>query len=297
MARIDKGNTLSSPVLQPGWTVQQDGYGLWTGKCLFKLDQEYAVLIAEFERGLPHPVAPFDAFMWSNRVTATYDKNGIATLAVEYVGINTGVVPGEGEPTVTEPNVSGAVATSSEPIETHRNFFEIEDGVGVIAGVGSGTASAPIYEASTFKAKTSDTGTLYKGENGAHFTQKTGGQFVGFLDPEFKYYYGRKSYLSPTTGFSGVIYVKGGVDSALGANVVQAMRDAVGYSSNDQTWNSNLPVLLPNYMGTMFTGPAGAKLLLASVNFEDYALNVYKISYTIRYSNEGWVPEVYPILP
>ena len=297
MARIDKGNDLSSPVLQSGWTVQQDGYGLWTGKCTFKLDREYAVVIAEFERGLPHPVAPFDTFMWSNRVTATYDKNGVATLAIEYVGINTGVVPGEGEPTVTEPNVSGAVATSSEPIETHRNFFELEDGVGVIAGVGTGTAAEPIYEASTFKAKTSDTGTLYKGENGAHFTQKIGGQFVGFLDPNFKYYYGRKSYLSPTTGFSGVIYVKGGEDSALGANVVQAMRDAVGYSSNDQTWNSFLPVLLPNYMGTMFKGPAGAKILLASVNFEYYELNVYKISYTIRYSNEGWVPEVYPILP
>lgn len=296
MARIDKGNDLSSPVLQPGWTVQQDGYGLWTGKCMFKLDQEYAVDIAEFERGLPHPVAPFDSFMWSNRVMATYDKNGIATLAVEYVGINTGVTPGEGEPSVTTPNVSGAVATSSEPIETHRNFFELEDGVGVIAGVGTGTATLPIYEASTFKAKNGDAATLYKGANGAHFTQKTGGQFVGFLDPQYKYYYGRKSYLSPTTGFSGVIYVKGGDASAEGEEVVQAMRDAVGYSSNDQTWNSNLPVLLPNYMGTMFEGPAGAKLLLASVNFEDYALNVYKISYTIRYSNEGWVPEVYPIL-
>ena len=52
MARIDKGNDLSSPVLQAGWTVSQDGYGLWTGKCPFKLDRDYAVAIAEFDRGV-----------------------------------------------------------------------------------------------------------------------------------------------------------------------------------------------------------------------------------------------------
>lgn len=294
MARIDKGNDLSTPVLQAGWTVGQDGYGLWTGKCTFKLDRQYAVFISEFERGFPHPVAPFDEFMWSNRCTAVYDRNGIATLSVDYVGINTGEVPEEGDPNVTEPNVSGAVATSSEPIETHRNFFTNVDSVDPIAGYGSGTITAPIYAPSTFKADASSA-TLYKGEHGAHFTQVTGGKFVGFLDPEFAFYYGRKSYLSPTTGFSGVIYVKGGEDDPEGATLVQTMRSAVGYSSEDQTFQGFLPVLVPDYMGTTYDGEAGGQLLLASVNFEDYALNVYKISYTIRYSVEGWVPEVYPL--
>jgi len=295
MARIDKGNDLSSPVLQAGWTVGQDGYGLWTGKCTFKLDRDYAVAIAEFDRGVAHPVAPFDAFMWSNRCSASYDRNGIATLTIDYVGINTGTAPGEGEPTVTAPNVSGAVATSSEPIETHRNFFTNTDSINAIAGYGTGTVTAPIYEASTFKVDASGT-LLYAGDHGAHFTQVTGGKFVGFLDPEFPYYYGRKSYLSPTTGFSGVIYVKGGDANPEGDTLVQTMRSAVGFSSTDQTFQGFLPVLVPNYMGTVYDGEAGGQLLLASVNFEDYGLNIYKISYTLRYSVEGWVPEVYPLL-
>ena len=73
------------------------------------------------------------------------------------------------------------------------------------------------------------------------------------------------------------------------------MRSAVGFSSNSQDFQGYLPVLVPNYMGTSYDGEAGAQLLLASVNFEDYGLNVYKISYTLRYSVEGWVPEVYPL--
>jgi len=293
MARIDKGNDLSSPVLQPGWTIQQDGYGLFTGRCMFKMDKSYAVNVADFERGLAHPVSPFNTYMFSNTSSVSYDRNGIANITIDYVGINN---TAEGASTdTTSPNVSGAVSTSSEGIETHPNFFvaTIEDEV--IAGVGTGTATAPIYEASSFKAKTSDAATLYKGENGAHFTQKSGGQFVGFLDPAFPLYYGRKSYLSPQTGFSGVIYT---TDS----DVVIDMKDAVGRSSSTNDWGGNLPQLLPAYLGGTFLsnpvagGVALPQLLLASVNFEDFGLSVKKINYTIRYNVEGWVTAVHPIL-
>lgn len=290
MARIDKGNDLSSPVLQPGWTVQQDGYGLWTGRCTYKLDQDYAVVIAEFERGLPHPIAPFDTFMYSNKVSAVYGSNGISVLTVEYVGINSDT----GGTTYTEPNVSGAVSTTTESIETHPNFFEAVIGPSFIAGNGSGSVGAPIYEPSTLKAKLSDTGTLYKGARGAHFTQRTGGQFVGFLDPAYKEYYGRKSYLAPTTGFSGVLYTSS-------TAYIAALRDAVGRSSKDNNWNGNVPPLLPSYVGSTFLSPPSTnyasglpQLLLASVSFEDFGLNTYKVNYTIRYNREGYVLEVYP---
>jgi hypothetical protein len=137
---------------------------------------------------------------------------------------------------------------------------------------------------------------LYKGSNGAHFTQKTGGQFVGFLDPQFPLYYGRKSYLSPQTGFSGVIYTN---DST----IVEDMRVAVGRSSSTLDWNANLPELLPAYLGSTWVSepipPAATgqnQLLLASVNFEDFGLDTYKINYTIRFSAEGWVEAVNPAL-
>ncbi|MEY4402333.1 MAG: hypothetical protein RIR91_368 [Verrucomicrobiota bacterium] len=292
MAYINKGNSLTALLLQAGYNVRNDGYGLWTGKCTFLLDKSMTGASLPVARGDSHPDATYAAFMTANNIEVVHGKNSICTVNVDYVGISE---DGYAPSTTTGPNVSGAVSTSSESIETHPNFFEATIGTDVIAGVGTGTTTAPIYEASTFKAKTSDAATLYKGDNGAHFTQKTGGQFVGFLDPAFPLYYGRKSYLAPQTGFSGVIYT---TDST----IVTDMKDATGRSSRTRDWNGNLPDLLPSYLGTTFestpigSGAALPQLLLASVNFEDYGLNVKKISYTIRFNAEGWVGAVNPEL-
>jgi hypothetical protein len=295
MAYINKGNTLTTPVLQPGYKVRDDGYGLWTGSCTFLLDKSMtgAALPASLQRGAPHPDATYSAFMFANNVEITHGKNRICSVDVTYVGIS---LDGYAESVTTNPNTSGAVSTTSESIETHRNFFEaITSAAGPIAGVGTGTVTAPIYEASTFKAKVGDSTTLYKGDNGAHFTQKTGGQFVGFLDPQYPMYYGRKAYLAPVTGFSGVIYTND-------AQVTVDMRKAVSRSSSTNDWGGNLPKLIPDYQGTTWTSDTGTaltgypQLLLASVNIEDFGLDTYKVSYTIKYNDEGWVEPVHPLL-
>ena len=293
MAFVNKGNTLLIEVLQPGYTVRNDGYGLWTGRCVFKADKTMTGAALPVARGDAHPDATYASFMFADKIEVLHGPNHIITISVDYVGISQdGYAPSD----ITECNVSGAVSTTTEPIETHPNFFQATIGSNAIAGVGTGTATLPIYEASTFKAKNGDANTLYKGDNGAHFTQKTGGQFVGFLDPAFPLYYGRKNYLSPQTGFSGILYT---TDS----DIVEAMRNAVGRSSFNRNWNSTLPDLLPAYMGTTFTSipipPATvgeSQLLLASVNFEDFGLDTYKINYTIRFSAEGWVAPVNPPL-
>lgn len=292
MAYINKGNDLTALLLQAGYNVRNDGYGLWTGKCTFLLDKSMTGAALPVARGDAHPDATYSAFMTANNIEVVHGKNSICTVNVDYVGVS---ADGYAPSTTTGPNVSGAVSTTSESIETHPNFFVATIGTDYIAGVGTGTATAPIYEASTFKAKTSDAATLYKGANGAHFTQKTGGQFVGFLDPQYPLYYGRKSYLAPQTGFSGVIYT---TDST----IVGDMKAATGRSSRTRDWDGNLPELLPDYLGTTFSsvpigsGAALPQLLLASVNFEDYGLNVKKISYTIRFNAEGWVNAVNPEL-
>ena len=295
MPTINKGNPLTTEVLQPGYTVRNDGYGLWTGRCTFKADKSMLGAALPIQRGDPHPDATYSAFMFADKIDVLIGANNIITINVDYVGISLdGYAPSPNN--CTNCNVSGAVSTTTEPIETHPNFFQATIGSNAIAGVGTGTATLPIYEASTFKAKNGDANTLYKGDNGAHFTQKTGGQFVGFLDPAFPLYYGRKNYLSPQTGFSGILYT---TDS----DIVEAMRNAVGRSSFNRNWNSTLPDLLPAYMGTTFTSipipPATvgeSQLLLASVNFEDFGLDTYKINYTIRFSAEGWVDPVNPML-
>ena len=293
MAPITKGNPLTTELLQPGYTVRNDGYGLWTGRCTFKADKSMTGAALPVARGDAHPDATYAAFMFADKIEVLHGPNNIISINVDYVGIS---LDGYSQSTITDCNVSGAVSTTTEPIETHPNFFQATIGSNAIAGVGTGTATLPIYEASTFKAKTSDAATLYKGDNGAHFTQKTGGQFVGFLDPAFPLYYGRKSYLAAHTGFSGILYTN---DST----IVDDMRNAVGRSSFNRNWNSNLPDLLPSYMGSTWTSvpipPATvgeSQLLLASVNFEDFGLNTYKINYTIRYSAEGWVDAVNPML-
>jgi hypothetical protein len=81
------------------------------------------------------------------------------------------------------------------------------------------------------------------------------------------------------------------------------MRVAVGRSSSTLDWNANLPELLPAYLGSTWVSepipPAATgqnQLLLASVNFEDFGLDTYKINYTIRFSAEGWVEAVNPAL-
>ena len=291
MARISKGNDLLLPVLQPGWTVHEDGYGLWTGRCVFKYDYTKATEPATFDRGVAHPDSHFSEFMFSNTATVSYDRNGIATVTVDYVGVFNRT---EGaETNITEPNVSGAVTTVSESIETHPNFFVATTSLNPIAGVGTGSATLPMYTPTTLRVNGNDNYPLYEGNNGACFSQITGGKFVGFLNPEYKYFYGRKSYLAPQTGFSGFIYVA----TASEDTTVQSFMSCVGRSSNDNTWYGTLPKLLPDYIGDSFTGPAGPALLLASVNFEDFGKNVVKINYTIRYSSEGFNEDVYPSPP
>jgi hypothetical protein len=85
--------------------------------------------------------------------------------------------------------------------------------------------------------------------------------------------------------------------------IVEDMRIAVGRSSNSRDWNAQLPELLPAYLGDTWLStpidPATVgqnQLLLASVNFEDFGLDTYKINYTIRFSAEGWVAPVNPPL-
>lgn len=41
------------------------------------------------------------------------------------------------------------------------------------------------------------------------------------------------------------------------------------------------------------SGTFGNKNLLSQINVEEYGL-LYKVMYEIRYSNEGWPPNVYP---
>lgn len=272
MARIDQGNALTSVMLQPGAKFADDGYGLITGTCVFKVNQT-ASIGGTINRGSACPVAAFN-YCTTHKYSVSYDSLGIATYTVDYVGI----YPSKG--TMTDPQISGSQGLTSEHLTTHPNFYELATGfTGLpIAGVGTGTISAPVYTSAT-----SGGVNVYRGNNGATFKDISGGPFLGFQVPQYKGYYGKTNYLAPTSSINGHFYTSS-------STTINNLRAAVGKTSGNGTFVSY--DLLPAYLGTSFTNGTKRQLLLAQVSFEDYG-NLYKMQYEIRFNRDGYEPSVY----
>ena len=270
MAIVKNGNALTTPVQQPGAKISDDGYGLLTATVIWKAD-ESAALGSVVNRG---STCPINANCNAHRYSIVYDALGIATLTVDYVGIDAGG-------TSTDPQITGSQGLTSENITTHPNFFETASALGFsgspIAGVGTGSLATPAYPA---VAGVSD---QYAGNNGATFEAATGRKFLGFRKPEFKDFYGKSNYLAPQCSLSGVFYTS---SSAL----VNNLRNTVGKTSGTGTFASKS--LVPTYMGSSFTISGKNQLLLAQVSFEDFGL-LYKVQYELRFNREGYVASVY----
>lgn len=270
MARIDQGNALTTPVQQPGAKISDDGYGLLTATVVWKAD-EGASLGSVVNRG---STCPINANCNAHRYSIVYDSLGIATLTVDYVGIDGGAAS-------TDPQITGSQGLTSESITTHPNFFELATGFSgsPIAGVGSGTLAAPVYTSTTGANNTTE----YKGNNGATFEKQSGGRFLGFKIAEYKDFYGKTNYLAPQCSLSGLFYTSS-------STLVNNLRNAVGKTSGTGTFASKS--LVPTYMGTSFTNGSKNQLLLAQVSFEDFGL-LYKVQYELRFNREGYVASVY----
>jgi hypothetical protein len=273
MARIDQGNALSTALLQPGAKFQSDGYGLVTGTCVFKEDQTASTSF--LARGSACPISSF-SFCKVHKATTTLDSLGIATYTVDYVGIGSGGVSSS----LTNPQITGSQGLTSENITAHPNFFELATGFtgSPIAGVGTGSLSAPVY------ATKSDANPIeYEGNNGSRFSAASGNKFLGFKVAQYKGFYGKTNYLAPQTSFSGHFYTTD-------TGNVTGMRDRVGKTSGTNQFNSIK--LVPDYVGTVFVNGSKHQLLLAQVSFEDYG-SLYKVTYEVRYNREGYEPAVY----
>lgn len=278
MAVIKKGNALTTLVYQKGVTIQNDGYGLLTSTVVWQGD----TTATPPAKGDAHPIL---SYMKAFKVTSDYSSTERIVYKVDYVGI-------AGDAANTTANMSGAVGLQTERTESHPNFFRQQLGVAspgspgtAIAGYGSGTYGAPVYAASSIVPGE------FVGLNGAHFKTANGTAFTGFKDPAYPSYYAKNNYLAGTTTLSGIMYVKS-------TATVQRFWQCVGRSSLESNWNAKLPTIIPAYIGTSaspgWEGKYGAKLLLSSVNFEEYGL-IYKCAYTIRLNNEGWPEPVYPL--
>jgi hypothetical protein len=280
MARIENGNALTIPLQQTGGKFSSDGYGLVTATVVWKSNQD-ASLTSVTNRGSTCPLAGA-SFCDAHKYSITYDALNIATITVDYIGINAteGV-----SAALTKTQITGSQGLTAENITTHPNFFELATGFtgDPIAGVGAvdgGTLTTPKYKAALSPA---DNTTVYRGFNGATFKNSTGGPFMGFQVPQYKGYYGKSNYLAPQTSFAGHFYTTD-------TSYVTGMRDRVGKTSGSNTF-AGIKVV-PDYVGTSFVISGKNQLLLAQVSFEDYA-SLYKVSFEVRYNREGYEPSVY----
>lgn len=113
MAKLIKRGNISSRELQPDYTIEQDGFGLLTSRLTFKCDANNAESVAP-KSGSAHPI---DGRMKCHRSSYTINKEGIlATIYSDYVGIETG--------DRTRIQIKGDVVTSTQPIQTHKDFIK-----------------------------------------------------------------------------------------------------------------------------------------------------------------------------
>lgn len=282
MARIDIGSPLTEPKLGAGWKLSDDGFGLRTCSATYNVDNDSGF---DFIRGEAFPVSGYD-YLKLHKQTATFNALGHQVQVCDYVGIDPEVNGGE----YTNPQVSTSNGLTSENISTNPNFFNPGgDGYGnVIANIAF--ESSPIgpvvsyMDGTTKKSRQS-----FVGDHGACFETQNGGRFIGFVDPAFKHFFGKTNYLSPTASFSGHFYTKD-------VTQVQNMISYLGTTSYDNDWASTMPKIVPVYFGTSFHSSVEDgeydQLLLAQVNIEDFG-SLYKVTYEVRFSIQGWPDEVY----
>lgn len=267
MARIDKGNALATEKLQPGWTVQSDGFGLNTASATYKVDDGASISLNV--RGTAFPKAAF-SYLKAHKSSVAYDALGVATVRIDYVGIDPTVNGGAR----TNPNTSSANGLTSENITSHPNFFTNADGYPLaIAGEPPYTQDDPDNFAPNVGGAPA-----YLGANGTCFEKKNGGRFIGFVKPEFKTLYGKSQYLANTTTYSGICYYRD-------LSSVQALYALLGVATQTNSWGASFP-LLPAW-APVGTTTWGHQNLLSQVNVEEFG-SLYKVNYEIRYSKEGW---------
>lgn len=290
MARINKGDALTSKVLQPGWKLSDDGFGLHTISATFKYD---ATLGFDWERGETFPVSDYN-YCKLHKVSLSFDGLGVITATAEYVGISPDT-PSTGLYTVAQMTIAGGLST--EKIETIFNFTADLDPAIIIAGPAPYTQSpigplVPIKNPADYGTQVSGLvmGQVTKqnsfiGENGACFENEDGGKFLGFVDPSFPYFYGKTSYLAPQQTFSGIVYVS---EESMANKFV----DYLSVSSPDGNWDNNLPYIIPEYLTGPFVFGDYNQLLLTQANIESFG-ELYKVSYEIKFSRIGWHSAIY----
>lgn len=281
MARVDKGAPLNTGLgqLQPGWTVENDGYGLLTCRAEFIRNNDGNISAASVR----NIAFPGDSRLSMHKFSVSPMSLGRIKITVDCVGIDsTQPYAIEGW---TRPQVSGSNGLSTEKIETHPNFFEVTVGDAEQAIAGK-------FDDLTQSSLVVGKGQTYmEGFNGALFetsaTAGRTGKFVGFFRDDYPAFYGKTSYLAPTTVWNGVVYT----DAS--ANVADFTSRVGCASDNNGLGVASYDFIPVSYGGPSWVGAYGNQLLVSKVDAEEFG-SIYKISYEVRFSRDGFPAVVYP---
>ena len=258
--RVTKGKSLEFVQLQPGWSIENDGFGLLTCSAHYvgSHGNDAGTTAGDGKKGLE--LAPMrgqaftkDGRLFCHRASSSMNSNGMAVITAEYVGIEDG--------NMTRPQVTGHGSMSTEPIATHPKFETF-----------AGTVASPLNGA-VFRAD----GSFDK------FGEHTGGRDK----------YGVKSYLNPGFVINGFFYC-----SSIG--VAASLKGAMGQSSDTGFFNNinllgDLSGIGPSWNGVgNFQAPnESPQLLLTGINLEFYGILV-KVGYEITFATQGWDVDLYP---
>lgn len=130
--RLDYGNDLSVAMPLPIGSINLDGFGLAQAQLSYSVDSSGSTLgsyLASFAAGETYPY-DVGVEMKSYKVTSSYGKGGVATLVVDYMGV-------QPEPGYTKPQITGVATTTAQPIEAHPNFTKVTNqaiGSAILAG-------------------------------------------------------------------------------------------------------------------------------------------------------------------
>lgn len=230
MTVIKYGNDLETPVVQPGWVVKEDCFGMLQSTVKFKWNKAYKAQFPEwFHRGRSHPDSSYSQLKLFE-ATFTEGKGEIVEISAEYCGLATN---GGEEGTTnydsrgySDPQIMMTGASAAESIQAHPNFIRIN-----CTSFGEPGTIKPLAGRPPADGGFNDDLTV--NPNRALWTPKVAGtgqinncQFLGFLPnqsetddtPNIKA--GIKSYYKPQNTLRVLLYFNNQVDALDRASLV-----------------------------------------------------------------------------
>lgn len=294
---IKYGYDLAEYQVQPGWTLEQDGFGLMTLQVKYKTDRtNLSDFTIDFARGASDPGITELDYMKMWKASFSGGTADVATITADYVGIDPNINSGLS----TNWQIAMVGSTASEAIEHHPNFIKVN--CTSITG-GSKLAGPPPANGWEPNLTLNPNRALWT-PNVANKGVTNGQQFVGFLpaqketDP-VNIKAGIKSYFKPSMTLRCVCYF---------ASEEQALTMA-SYNGwvTDGTTEIGIPeayrklAALVGYPGNFqytseYEGKIARGFLITNANVEIFGA-IHKVTLDLMLSGiSGWDKDVYPYI-